>query len=242
MIRRDFFMIATQKDTVIIAVLPEINEEVTVSLFDGKFTTHDIEELYCSFLADISAQVTRYPKTRIVIYYSAPSLHEMLENLFHAPTELRLVAQIETGTFYSSVIERLFKSERCKNLLLLLAPHPLVDYHIIEHALHILNLEDDSLVIGTLLNHKPYLLGMKYPHESFLLLEDRGYHDSEELLRKCCSINGLLSPLPSLQVIQTTDDLVILMEKLERLCEARHDYPKRSLSLLRQLEHTLNPA
>jgi len=229
-----------QKNTVLVATLPKIDEAMAASLFDGKFTVRTIEELYLSYLVDVVAQVNRYPRTRIVIHYYVPALYEMLMNLFMTPAEFRLVVPKDTGPLYSSAIERMFKSGRCKNLLLLLTLHPLVNYHIIEHTLRVLNFEDESVAIGTLSNHMPYLLGIKNLHESLLMLDDKEFYDSDSLLRRCCTINGLISPLCPLPVIQTTSDLMILKEKLERLCETRHDYPKRTLSLLRQLGSTIN--
>lgn len=220
------------------AILPKIDETTAASRYDGKLSIHEIEELYLSFLVDITAQANRYIKTRVLIYYYVPSLRDMLASLFHGPIEFRLISPKDNGLLFSSTIERIFRNEQCKNLLLLITLHPLVNFHIFEHALQVLNFDDDSLVIGALTDHTPYLLGMKNPHESFLMLEDAQYYSSEALLRRCCAINGLVNPLCSLPVIQTMSDLMVLKERMERLCETRHDYPKRSLSLLRQLEST----
>jgi hypothetical protein len=230
-------MYAAHNTTTLVATLPRVDEATAASLFDGKFGIHEIEEMYLSYLADIVSQLTRYQKTRVCVLYYSSSLQEVLLQLFRTPAELRLVGQKETGSIYSPTIERLFKSGQSKSVLLLLTLHPLVNYHILGHALRILSFEDESVVIGTLSNQTPYLLGMKNPHGSFLTLSDSEYYDSEALLRRCCSIDALVNPLNSLPAIQTMGDLLVLREKLERLCEQRHDYPKRTLSLLRQFNN-----
>jgi hypothetical protein len=231
-------MSAIQNANVLVATLPRVDEEAAASLFEGKFGVHEIEEINLSYLADIVSQVNRCQKNRVIVLYYSPSLQDVLAHMFNTPAELRLVGPADVGPIYSPLIERLFKSRQSKNILLLLTLHPLVNYHILSHALHLLNLEDDSVVVGTLSNHIPYLLGMRNPHGSFMALRDTDYYDSEALLHSCCSIDGLVNPLNSLQAIQTLNDLSILREKLERLCESRHDYPKRTLSLLRQFDTT----
>ena len=231
-------MNSVQNTNVLVAKVPRIDDEAAASLFDGKFGIGDIEEIYLSYLADVISQLNRHQKTRVIILYHSQSMFEVLTQMSHAPAELRLIGPKDTGQIYSPIIERLFKSGQCKNMILLLTLHPLVNYQILGHALRLLNLEDDSVVVGTLSNHVPYLLGMRNPHGAFLTLRDPDYCDTEALLHGCCSINGLVNPLNSLPAIQTVEDLSALREKLERLCESRHDYPKRTLSLLRQLDNT----
>jgi hypothetical protein len=230
-------MIAVHTTTTLIATLPPVDEATAASLFDGKFGIHEIEEMYMSYLADIVSQLNRFQKTRVYILYHTPSLQEALLQLFHTPAELRLVGPKETGMIHSPTIERIFKSGQSKSVLILLTLHPLVNYHILGHALRILSFEDESVVIGTLSNQRPYLLGMKSPHTSFMTLSDSEYFDSDAILHGCCSIDALVNPLNTLPAIRTLADLAALREKLERQCEQRHDYPKRTLSLLRQIDN-----
>ncbi len=231
-------MSSPHKEIVILAKLPDVDQPAGHTLLNGKYSAQEIAQLNIAFLADTILQFARAGRTKSIVFSSQPSTPETLESYFLSPIEYRMVERGSRRSLLADSIESAFRDDHCRFCLLLLSPHPLIGSSIVENSIRMLSLEDETIVYGGLSNGDPYLLGMKSAHAEFSSLADCDFGDCGRLLRQCCAIDGGVQTLPTLPVIRSFADLSAVRMRIEHLYEIRTEYPRKSLSCMRQLDES----
>jgi hypothetical protein len=212
------------------------NEGVARDLV-GKIPIEEVRTLHSSFLFDLLSQLINLSSTSIFLYSDNYLDRNRWFGAFAGKAELRPLPTEEPGLHVS---EALF-SEGYRKLVFLGCHNPIAPLREIQVAFHLLQLEDDTVVIGPTEDQGWYLAGIKSLQEPLLQkLPFGSQHRFDDLIKTVCDLNVMALTISSRYDIVTIPDIERLRKEIEARIRDNQTFPHKSRERFFQLEQEYN--
>jgi hypothetical protein len=197
----------------------------------------EIRALYSSFLFDLLSQLINLSSTSIFLYTDNYLDRNRWFGAFADKAQLRLLPTEEPCLHIS---EALF-SEGYKRLVFVGCHNPIAPLHEIQVAFHLLQLEDDSVVIGPTENQGWYLVAVRTLHEPLLQKLPFSTHGGlDDVMRTVCGLNAMAFTTPSRYDVATIPDIVRLKKEIEARIRDNQTFPHKTRERFFHLEQEYN--
>ena len=188
-------------------------------------------------LYDLLSQLINLSSTSLFVYSDNYLDRNRSFGAFGSKAELRLLPTAEPG---SHVAEALF-SEGYRRLVFLGCRNPIAPLHEIEVAFHLLQLEDDTVVIGPTEKLGWYLMGIKTLHEPLLRLLHFGSQPGlDEVMKSVCGLNVMAFTISSRYDVESVLDIERLKKDIEVRIRDNQIFPHKTRERFFQMEHEYN--
>lgn len=212
------------------------------SLAEGlgaRLSLAEFHALYTSFLIDLVSQLVNLSSTSIILFTEYYLERNRWFKSVGSKAELRLLPTEEDASLH--IAESLF-AEGYRRLLFLTCRNPIAPMQEIQTTFHLLQLEDDVIVLGPTEDRDWYIAGIKGLHIPLLKELDLQSSDRyDQVLKAICNLDVLTFTLqPRFDVVSASG-----IERLRREIEMRiiesQPYPQKTRDQFFQLEKKLRP-
>jgi hypothetical protein len=202
-----------------------------------KIPTEEFRILYSSFLFDLLSQLVNLSSTSVVLYSDNYLDRNRWFGAFADRAELRLLPTEDPCLIIS---DTLF-SEGYRKLIFLGCQNPIAPLREIQVAFHLLQLEDDAVVIGPTENQGWYLVAVRTLHEPLLRRLPIGTQGRfDDLMRTICGLDAMAFTTSSRYGVATVPDLERLKKEIEARIRNNQTFPHKTRERFFHLEKEYN--
>jgi hypothetical protein len=202
-----------------------------------KIPVEEFRILYSSFLFDLLSQLINLSSTSIFLYSDNYLERNRWFGAFADRAELRPLPTEEPCLHIS---EALF-SEGYRRLVLLGCHNPIAPLHEIQVAFHLLQLEDDSVVIGPTEKQGWYLVAVRTLHEPLLQKLPFGTQGGlDDVMRMVCGLNAMAFTTSPRYDVATIPDIERLRKEIEARIRENQTFPHKTRERFFHLEQEYN--
>ncbi len=192
-------------------------------LVDSEEYRGHIEELMKATLFDIAEECAAISGTRVLLH-TIPSYTFPDDEVRLLPVEHRVQPE---GVIASRVVEAvasLYREDAGVIVIVILANNPLFLGTRIERARHLLEMEEETIVVGE---------GLVGESNRLVFVATRGFHPMVyESVQAISQAGALMVPLASVRCVTSIDDMVYLLHEVERAQLLGRSFPKRTYTKL----------
>ncbi len=223
-----------QRDRAIL-LFDDVHEmERLAGKFVPQLSAGDFRELYNAFLSDFVSQLVNFSSVQTFLYTD----NYMEQNRWFAALgkrgELRLMPDDEDSTL--QILDSLF-TDGYRRILILSFLNPIAPMRAIQTAFHLLQLEDEVVVLGPTQEHQLYLLGFKSLHEDFIKeFDPRLGHAYDDAVRALCKLDVSALSVEEWYDVLSISDLTRLRNDILKQVTENLPYPRRTREWLMHLE------
>jgi hypothetical protein len=202
-----------------------------------KIPIEELRILYSSFLFDLLSQLINLSSTSILLYTDNYLDRNRWFGAFADKAELR---PLPTEDPCLHISEALF-SEGYRKLVFLGCHNPIAPLHEIQVAFHLLQLEDDSVVIGPTEKQGWYLVAVRTLHEPLLQkLSFDSQGGLDDVMKIVCGLNAMAFTTSSYYDVATIPDIQRLQEEIETRIRNNQTFPHKTRERFFHLEQEYN--
>jgi hypothetical protein len=227
-----------------------VGREKAVVLLDGalenerlakalalRIPTEELRILYSSFLFDLLSQLINLSSTSIFLYTDNYLDRNRWFGAFADKAELR---SLSTDDPCLHISEALF-SEGYRKLVFLGCHNPIAPLHEIQVAFHLLQLEDDTVVIGPTENQGWYLVAVRTLHEPLFQKLPFGTQGRlDDVMRTVCGLNAMAFTISSRYDVATIPDIERLKKEIEARIRNNQTFPHKTRERFYHLQQEYN--
>jgi hypothetical protein len=227
----------TGREKAIVLLDAALENERLAKNLARKIPIEELRILYSSFLFDLLSQLINLSSTSIFLYTDNYLDRNRWFGAFADRAELRPLPTEEPCLLIS---EALF-SDGFRRLVFLGCHNPIAPLQEIQVAFHLLQLEDDSVVIGPTENQGWYLVAVRTHHEPLLQKLTLGFHQRfDDVMRTVCGLNAMAFTTCSHYDIATIPDIARLRKEIEARIRDNQTFPHKTRERFFHLEQEYN--
>lgn len=205
---------------------------------DGKLPIEEVQDLYSSFLFDLMSQLVNLSSTSILLCSENYLDRNRWFGAFGGKAELRLLTTEDDANF--NIAESLF-SEGYRRLVFVNCFNPIAPLPEIQVAFQLLQLEDDTVVLGPAEERRWYLLGIKNLHPALLERLVVGSREGiDDVVKAICGLDVLTFTVQLRYAINSISSIERLRKEIQLRIRENQPYPHKTRERFFQLEHKYN--
>ncbi len=225
---------------IVFARTPQIARSNSDHLF-ASLPWEDLDILYTAFVGDILRNACRLGGLDVILYRNPAEISDDYFRPFRQKVILRDLEQTPLSEQIEHAIDAAFAREY-QRVLVLLDNQPLIRSSTLSRAFDQLGYEDDCFVVGSTIEGKCNILGMRSNHSDvFDTAEADPLAKPNVLLKRLCEKGSILFPLPGSYLLDSAENLDRLRQEIEGLDRKQPEFPDKSYEMFRMIEKKYRP-
>ena len=228
-----------QRDKAIVLLDDATEVESLAEGLSARISLDEFQALYTSFLIDLLSQLVNLSSTSIFLFTEYYLERNRWFKSLGSRAELRLLPTEEEVSLH--IAESLF-AEGYRRLLFLTCRNPIAPMQEIQTTFHLLQLEDDVIVVGPTEDRDWYIAGIKSLHIPLLKELDLHSRDRyDQVLKAICNLDVLTFALQPRYDVVSAPDIERLRREIETRIIESQPYPQKTRDQFFQLGKKLSP-